>query len=339
VKAIYLVRFGKPEDAFEIRDVAMPEPSDSQVRVKVEAFGLNYADVTARQGRYRDCPPLPCVLGYDAVGVVDAISKNVTNVKVGDRVTLFTLFNGYAEYIVADYRAATKIPENFLLPFAAALATQYCTAYYASCECVNVHEGDVALVHAAAGGVGTALIQMLLYKGAVIIGTCGSQEKVEHLRKSGVQYPINYNTSDYREEIKKILGDRKLDLVFDSLGGKYVSDGIKLLATGGKLVMFGGADVTSEKNFFKRWRKIFQFGFYHPGMFMMASKSLIGISMLKIGKEKPEIISRVLREVVALGGKNVLTPSGGQEFPVSQLAEAHYALEQRRTLGKVVVKW
>src|SRR6185503_13051206 len=105
MKAIYLVRFGKPEETFEMRDVAMPEPSDTQVRVKVDAFGLNYADVTARQGRYRDCPPLPCVLGYDAVGRVEAIGKNVSDLKIGDRVTLFTLFNAYAEYIVTDYRA------------------------------------------------------------------------------------------------------------------------------------------------------------------------------------------------------------------------------------------
>ncbi len=81
MKAIYLVRFGKPEEAFEMRDVAIPAPSDSQVRVKVEAFGLNYADVTGRQGMYRDCPPLPCVLGYDAVGRVEATGKNVKNVK------------------------------------------------------------------------------------------------------------------------------------------------------------------------------------------------------------------------------------------------------------------
>src|SRR6185503_1580098 len=128
-----------------------------------------------------------------------------SNVKTGDRVTAFTRFGGYAQYVLVDARGVAVIPHEMPLTFAGALATQYCTAYYASYECVNVFPGDHVLVHAAAGGVGTALVQLLKHKGAIIFGTCGSYEKVQYLLSLGVDHPVNYSTSDYRDVIRKIL--------------------------------------------------------------------------------------------------------------------------------------
>ncbi len=339
MKSIYLTRFGKPEQAFEIRETKTPVCKNDEVLIKVDAFGLNFADVMARKGLYNDCPPLPCVLGYDVVGRIEAIGKNVSVINVNDRVISLTRFGGYAEYVIADARAVVKISEDMSATFAASLATQYCTAYFAAMEATKISEGEIVLVHAAAGGVGTALVQLLKLRKAIIIGTCSSDEKVNYLRTLGVQHPINYKTSDYKIEIKKIIGDKKLDAVFDSLGGKYIRDGMKLLGPCGRMICFGGAELNSSKNIFSRWRKIIQFGFYHPGIMMMQSKAIIGVNMLKVGDNKPQILKRVLTEVVSLAEKGLIKPAGGKEFAVADLASAHNALESRTTIGKIVVKW
>ena len=338
MKAIYLVRFGKPEEAFETREVPSPSPNDNQVLIKVEAFGLNFADISARNGKYRDCPPLPCVLGYDVVGKVEATGKNVSNIKAGDRVAALTRFGGYAEYVVADSRATVSISSEMSITFAGAIAVQYCTAYYASYECVNVHESDLVLIHAAAGGVGTALVQLLKHRGAIIFGTCGSDEKIKYLQSLRVDHPINYRKSDYKSEIQKILGRKKLDFVFDSIGGKYVRDGIKLLNAGGKLVSYGASQIM-EAAFFAKLRIASQFGIYHPAFFLIHSKSLIGVSMLRLADSKPEVIQRCLQGVVKLANEGVISPAGGLEFPAGKLEDAHRAVEERKTIGKVMVKW
>jgi NADPH:quinone reductase-like Zn-dependent oxidoreductase len=339
MKAVYLVRHGNAMEAFEIREAELPVPDENQVRVKVEAFGLNFADVMARKGSYRDCPPLPCVIGYDVVGIIDAVGKNVSNVTAGDRVASFTRFGGYAQYVLIDARGVATISHEMLLTFAGALATQYCTAYYASYECVNVFPGEHVLVHAAAGGVGTALVQLLRHKGAVIFGTCGSEEKVQYLRSLGVDHPVNYRTSDYREVIRKILGKERLDVIFDSIGGKYVRDGIRLLGTGGRMVCYGAAQLSGAKNIFSKMKIALQFGIYHPASFIQKSKSLIGVYMLPLGDYKPKTVYRCLQAVVRLAHDGVIKPAGGLVFPVEQLAKAHDALEKRNTIGKVMVKW
>jgi NADPH2:quinone reductase len=339
MKAVFLIRNGEPENAFEIREIPTPVPGDNEVRIREEAFGLNFADVMARKGLYRDCPPLPCILGYDAVGIVDAVGKNVTRVKEGDRVTVFTRFKGYAEYIVTQQIGVAKIPDDMPVTFGAALATQYCTAYYCTNEAARVYEGENVLVNAAAGGVGSAAVQLLKLKNATIFGTCGSDEKVKFLREIGVHYPINYNSQDYKEEIRKILGNKKLDVVIDSVGGKYIREGMDMLGAGGRMICLGGAQLSSATNFFSKWKTILQFGLYHPGILMMASKSLIGVNMLKMADNKLQLFSHMLDEVVSLAEKGVLKPLPGIEYKISELAMAHSALEKRKTQGKVVVKW
>jgi NADPH2:quinone reductase len=293
----------------------------------------------ARKGKYRDCPPLPCVLGYDVVGRIDVFGKNVTAFSIGDRVTTLTRFGGYSEYIVADFRGVAKIAETMPLTFAGAMATQYCTAYYASYECVNVFPGNRALVHAAAGGVGTALVQLLKNKGAIVFGTSSSDEKMKYMESIGVDYPINYMQSDYRKVISETLGKEKLDFVFDSLGGKYIRDGIRLLGAGGKIIGYGAATMSGAKSIFGRMRVVMQFGIYHPALFLIKSKSLIGVYMLALADRKPEVVSRCLKNVIAMAAEGLITPAGGLEFPVEEIAKGHEALESRRTMGKVMIRW
>ena len=239
MKAAVLVKNGDANNSFEIQEIAKPKVGPGQVLIKVEAFGLNFADIMARQGNYQDCPPLPAVIGYDVVGEIAEIGTSVDHVKVGDRVTSMTRFGGYAEYALADYRACAKISKDYPAGKATALTTQYCTAYYCFNEQMNLHAGDKVLIHAAAGGVGTALVQMAKDRGCEIFGTAGSDAKLEYLKSIGVDHPINYRTQDFEVEVRKIAGEQGIDAIFDPVGGKSVKKGLKLLGSGGRILLFG----------------------------------------------------------------------------------------------------
>jgi NADPH:quinone reductase-like Zn-dependent oxidoreductase len=334
MEAIYLVKNGKPEVAFEKRAIKLAQPQKGEVSIEVEAFGLNFADVVARLGMYRECPPLPTVVGYEVVGRVIKITEGVDHVKEGDRVVAFTIFGGYATHVNTDARAVVKISEDYDTGKALALAVQYCTAYYASHVATNIFEGDKVLVQAAAGGVGTALVQLCKLKGCKVYGTAGSAEKIEYLKNQGVDHPIKYREKEFDAEIKE-----KLDVVFDSIGGKTFKKGLKLLDFGGRMVSFGAASQLEANNFFQKVKFGLSFGFYHPVVFIMNSRTLAGVNMLKIGKHKPEILQYCMQNVVKLAEEGKINPHVGGMYSIDQLNEAHIALETRATIGKVGVSW
>lgn len=339
MKAAYLVKYGSSEKAFEIREIEKPEPGPDQVLIKVEAFGLNFADVMARLGLYKGAPPLPALLGYDVVGRIEKCGTDVESLKENDRVTALTHFGGYAQYAVTNSDAAQKIPENMPAGVAVSLATQYCTAYFLSDQMANLQENDNVLIHAAAGGVGTALTQMALHKKCIVFGTCSSGDKVAYLQNNGVHHPINYKENDFETSIRSLVGEKGLDVVFDPVGGKSVKKGYRLLGAGGRLMSYGVSSMNQTKSIFGKLRVLAQFGIYHPVQFLSQSKGMIGVNMLKIAEEHPAKIGAAMRAVVQMTGQGILKPHVGGDYPISQLAEAHRFLESRKSMGKVVVRW
>lgn len=339
MKAAYLVKYGPAENAFEIREVPRPKPGRNQVLIKVEAFGLNFADVAARYGKYRGAPPLPALLGYDVVGHIEECGTDVQNLVPGDRVTALTHFGGYAIYAIAEHGTAHKISESIDAGTAVALATQYCTAYFLSDRTANIQENEKVLIHAAAGGVGTALVQLALHKKCIVFGTCSSSEKVEYLRKNGVHHPINHREMDFAKTIEKLVGDKGIDVVFNPIGGKSLKKGYRLLGAGGRLASYGVSSLNNEKNIFGKLKDLWQFGFYHPVQFLSSSKGIIGLNMLKIAKEKPEKVAKVMQEVIQMHQEGILLPHVGGAYSIDQLAVAHQFLESRKSMGKILVKW
>lgn len=339
MKAAYLIKYGNAEKAFQIREADKPRPKSNQVLIKVEAFGLNFADVMARLRLYKAAPPLPAILGYDVVGRIEEIGAKVNHVKLGDRVVALTKFGGYAEFALADMEVVHKIPHSFSAGVAVALATQYSTAYYLSHNMANLQEHDNVLVHAAAGGVGTALVQMALLKKCIVFGTCGSQEKVAYLKKNGVQYPINYRINDFEKVIGNIMQNKGIDAAFDPVGGSSIKKDFRLLGAGGRVLSFGFSSMNKTKTIFGKLRVLLQFGLYHPVQFLSGSKGMIGVNMLKVAEENPKKIAKVMQEVIRLTDTKILKPHIGGEYQVEQLAEAHTFLESRKSMGKIVVKW
>lgn len=340
MKAIVLKKHGKPERAFEIKEQKIPEPRPGMVVIKVEASGLNFADVLARNGLYKDAPKPPSVLGYEVVGHVHSIGEGVGGFNEGDRVLAFTRFGGYAEYALTDARAIAKIPEKLDAAKAAALGTQYGTAYYGAYELVNLFEGDHVLIHAAAGGVGTALVQLAKAKGCIIYGTAGSDEKLEYLKSIGVHYPINYKKQDFYEEIRKMRGKQGLDVIFDSIGGTVFRKSMRLLSFGGKIVVYGAAGRMGRSwGLLSNLKLVWDYGFVIPVFLLMTSRSIIGLNMLRIADYKPKAMQRCLENLVKLLEEGKINPQVGGVFKAKDIAKAHELLESRKSTGKIVVMW
>jgi NADPH:quinone reductase-like Zn-dependent oxidoreductase len=338
MKAIFLTKNGGVETAFSVKETEQPSPKKDEVLVKIAAFGLNYADVLARKGLYGDAPPLPSILGYECVGRVESVGEDVTSVKLGQRVLAFTRFGSYAEYVTTNQLAVVALPENIDNGSAVALGTQYTTAYYAAYEAINLTKNDIVLVLSGAGGVGTGLIQLAKAKGCRVIAGIGDENKADYVKNLGANDVVVYGNNDLNEEIKKILGTRRVDVIFDPIGGSFFKKGLKSLNFGGKIVSFGAAS-RSGKGIIPLLKLLFGYGFFTPVKFLMKSQSLIGVNMLRIADHRKDILSQCLKNVVSLFEQEVITPHVGGVYKANEIATAHAFLESRKSKGKIVVEW
>ena len=338
-----LTRFGGPDTAFEMQPISLQAPTADEVQIEVEASGLNYADIMARGGVYQDCPPLPCVIGYEVVGRITQCGNEVSGISPGTRVVAFTRFGGYASHINTRANAVVRIPENLPAGEAAALATQGATAWFMAMDTSRLHAGQHVLVQAAAGGVGLILAQLAVQAGCIVYATASSVEKIEFLRKLGVQYPIRYTEVEFDEAVRAIQsknGVEGLDIIFDSLGGTAYAKAKKLLSPGGKIFCFGAAESSSETgSIWKRLKLAFGFGMTSPIPWLINSQGLIGVNMLRIADHHPEVLQRCLKDVVEYWKTGKLLLHVGGVFPAEKVNEAHRALGGRGTIGKLILTW
>lgn len=339
MKAAVLVRTGDPRKAFEIQERPLPELHDHFVMIEVEAFGLNYADVMARKGQYRDAPPLPSVIGYDVCGRVTAVGTNVTNVKTGDRVTALTRFGGYAQFAVTDARAVVKIPEDTDVCTALALATQGATAWYCAEEVCRIYPHERVIITAAAGGVGSLLVQLARRRHARVYGIVSTTRKEEIVMQLGAHGTLNRSEGDIFEQYRTLEGPKAIDIMFDSAGGSYTKNAVKNLAPGGRYIGYGGSQGSNVRNIFQLLRFGLSFGLYHPAPFLMKSQALIGVNMLRLADHKADVLKTCMENPVALFRQGELKPLQGESFDITQLAVAHEALEHGKIAGKIAVKW
>jgi len=338
MKAYFLVRFSDSTDAFELRETPRRSPGPDEICIRVTAFGLNFADIMARQGLYRGCPPLPCVLGYDVEGYISEVGENVRDFRIGNKVFVLTRFGGYAEYVTVPSLAVGHLPEEAPLGSGCALAVQGITAYHAVIHAQTLMPGEKILVHAAAGGLGSAIIQIALWKKCIVIGVAGGHKKVEYLKSLGVDHIVDHHKGDYIDYVNQYL-DGKVDVVIDNIGGKSIKKGKSILAPGGRLVSLGAAALSGKYGKLNLIKLALGFGFYSPIPFMGKSQSLIGINMLKLADHRPDIIADEFKAVQKLYEDGVLRPHVGKIFDHEELPQAHAYVGERKAIGKVVVKW
>ncbi len=338
--AFHLIKNGDAASAFEQRPINLPEPAAHQVQIHVESFGLNFADVMARLGYYKACPPLPTVIGYDVVGRITKLGSDVRHLSLGNRVAALTRFGGYATDVITDVHGVVSIPENVPAGECLALATQYATAYYAAEFSMTLSPGERVLIQAAAGGVGTALVQLAKRRGCYVIGTAGSRDKMEYLKNIGADECINYRDTDFYDYILSKYGEKSLDAVFDSIGGASVKKAMKLLAQGGRMAIYGAAQIAgkdSKKNMLRALRTLIGFGKYKATDFFGKSQTMIGVNMLQLGDYKPYIIQNCMTSVRDLYIAGEIKPTVGKIFKSDQLAEAHNYLQTRQSIGKIAI--
>lgn len=335
-----LTAFGKPEEAFHLKEINF-KMNAGQVLVEVSAFGLNYADVMARIGKYRETPPLPTTIGYEVVGKISAVSTELSSDLIGKRVLAFTQFGGYAKHTVIEKDAFILIDETVSDADALALCTQYVTAYYMSLYQSAVRKHDIVLIHAAAGGVGLGLLQMCKAQGATVIAKIGDDRKSGLVKKLGADFVVNYKTTDYETAVKQFLGEkRRLTFSFNPVGGTTFKKDMRLLGASGKLVLFGGSELSDGKyGILSQLNFLRKMGISIPAFLMMQSKSLLGVNMLKIALEYPHVLKECMERVQELFRNGNLETFVDKIYTSEQLPEAHRYLESGKSMGKLVVKW
>jgi len=337
MKAWYLTRHGDADSAFTLRDVAAPVPAPGQVLIRSEGFGLNYADVMARKGLYREAPPPPCVIGYENVGRVEALGEGVPSELLGKRVAAITRFGGYAEMVATDHRAAVVIPEELGLGEACALTTQGVTAWYMAMIAYPLRPGQRVLIHSAAGGVGHLLVQLAVHRGCEVFAVASGGSKMDLLRSLGAQHTIDRSQVDYARELRSLLNGKRLDVSFNAVAGSTFKKDLALLGDCGTLVMYGGAERGAGT--FGALAFVWRMGLVVPIFLMMRSRSLIGVNMLRVGEHRPDVLAECLHGTVRAHNEGWLKPNAHAPFPAERLAEAHALLESGRSMGKVAVKW
>ena len=337
MKAWVLERHGSPERAFALRDLPDPEPARGQVLIRSEGFGLNYADVMARKGLYREAPPPPCVIGYESVGRVERVGEGVPPELVGERVAAITRFGGYAEWVVTDHRALVRVPESMGLGEACALTTQGVTAWYMAMIAYPLRPGQHVLIHSAAGGVGNLLVQLATHAGCEVYAVASGTEKMERLKKLGARHVIDRSGVDYAQQMRSLLAGKRPDVSFNAVGGSTFKKDLALLGDCGALVMYGGAE--RGEGFFGALRFVWRMGLVVPIFLMMRSRSLIGVNMLRVGEYRPEVLAECLNGIAQATRESWLSPMAAPPFPQDHLAQAHELLESGRSTGKVSVRW
>ena len=331
MRAVVITAHGDPS---VLRVLERPAPScgPGQVRVAVRAAGVNFADVMARQGLYEDAPPPPSVVGYEVAGEVAEVGADVARWQVGDRVAAGCRFGGYSEQVVVDPGDCVALPGGMTFAQGAAIPVNYATAWAGLLGYGSLRAGERVLVHAAAGGVGTAAVQIAKAAGAEVWGTA-SPAKHAAVRENGADHVIDYTEDGW----ERGLGG--FDVIMDALGGASFARSYRLLRAGGRLVAFGASSVIDgeRKNLLKAAPKALRMirGFSLLGQ-MSDSKAVIGLNLLRLWDDRGSL-EPWITPLSALLDDGVVRPVVAAEVPFERAGDAHRMLTERRNVGKVVL--
>ncbi|HVP67239.1 MAG TPA: medium chain dehydrogenase/reductase family protein [Anaeromyxobacteraceae bacterium] len=337
MRAVWITRHGGPE-VLEVRESPEPVPGPGEVRVRVRAAGLNFSDVMARLGLYQDGPRLPAVVGYEASGVVEALGEGASRSRPGERVLVLAPRGCQAEAVVVPEGQVFSMPDGMSFEEGAALPVNYLTAYHVLFRLGNLRPGQSLLVHMAAGGVGTAALQLArTVPGVTVFGTA-SAAKHGFLRDSGCDHPIDYRAADYAEEVRRLTSGRGVDLVIDPLGGADWKKGYRLLRPAGLLVACGFANLAGgeRRSWLRALRQILQVPRFSPLRLMTENRGVAGVYLGALWAEAA-LMTEELHAVLALYRQGSVRPRVDSVFPFERAADAHRRIQERKNVGKVVL--
>ena len=319
-KAIQIDKPG-PASALKWREVTIGKPKAGEVRLRHTAVGLNYIDVYHRSGLY--ALPLPLTLGMEAAGVVEALGRGVTDLKVGDRVAYATMLGSYSEARLIPADRVIKIPKEIGDETAAAMMLQGMTVRFLLRETCKLKKGDTILIHAAAGGVGLILCQWAKHLGATVIGTVGSKQKADLAAAHGCDHPINYSRENFVDRVKKITKGEGLPVVYDSVGKDTFPGSLDCLAHRGLFVSFGSSSGPIPP---------FNIGILAAkGSLYMTRPSLPSYTAAR------KDLVATANDLIRMVKSGAIKIEVNQTYALKDAAKAHRDLEARKTTGSTVL--
>lgn len=320
MKAIRVHETGGPENLV-LDDIDIPEAGPGELLIRVEAAGLNYIDTYHRSGLYQlDCP---VTLGLEGGGIVEKAGDGVSGFSVGDPVGWGTCQGSYADYIAAPAEKVVKLPDGITTSQAASLMLQGMTAHYLTHSTYPLKNGDTALVHAAAGGVGLLLVQIAKKLGARVIGTAGTEEKTALAKEAGADEVIVYSSEDFQAETSRLTNGAGVDVAYDSVGAATWEGSLNSLKPRGYLVLFGNASGPVPP--------VDPLLLTQKGSLFMTRPNLMGYTLTR-----EELVQRA-EDVLGWVADGSLKLRIDREVPLADTADAHCALESRETKGKILI--
>ncbi|MDQ2884541.1 MAG: NADPH:quinone oxidoreductase family protein [Chloroflexota bacterium] len=321
MKAIRIHETGGPE-VMHLEEIETPTPQNDEVLIRAAAAGINYGDLAQRQGTYLTRTRTPMTPGFEIAGTIAGHGPNVSAPPLGTRVIALTN-GGYAEYSVAPASSVIPIPDTLDFPHAAAFMVQGLTAYQLLRESARIQTGESVLIHAAAGGVGTLAVQLAKLMGAgQVIGTASSEAKLELARSLGADTAINYSQPDWFEQVKAATQGRGTDIILEMVGGEVSTQSLQCLAPFGRMVIYGAAS-----------NQIAQF----TGIQLMyKNQSIIGY-WLTSWLQRSDRVAAAALDLMKYLNSGRLKIIVGATFPLAEAAQAHRAIAERQTTGKVVL--
>jgi NADPH2:quinone reductase len=318
-------RYGEPTTALALDVAPVPEPGPGQVLISVAAAALNFPDVLLCQGTYQEKPELPFSPGLEVSGTVLAIGDGVTTVVPGQRVAAVTIrrFGGLAQRCLASEALCFPIPEAMDDIHAAALIVTYQTSWLALHRRARLQSGEVLLVHAGAGGVGSAAVQLGLAAGATVIATAGSPEKVAICQDLGAHHVIDYVAEDFVPIVRELTRGHGADVIVDPVGGDVFDGSRRVAAWEGRIVVVG---FTSGR--------IASVPTNHA---LLKNYAVLGLNETTYHESQPTIVARCHADLVRLHGEGRVRPLVKEIVPWAEVPRAIEALEHRSTWGKLVV--
>lgn len=336
MKQVFVTGHGGP-DKLQLRESPDPMPKAGELRIRVRASGVNFADLLARKGLYPDAPKLPAVVGYEVSGTVDAIGAGVDSRWQGLAVFALTRFQGYADTVVVPAAQVFEKPPQLSHEQAAAIPVNYLTAWQLLVVCGSLRADESVLIHNAGGGVGLAAIDIARHIGATLYGTASSG-KHPFLKERGLHHAIDYRRQDWTPELMRLTEGRGVELVLDPLGGSHWKKSYGALRHTGRLGMYG-ASTLSESGLARplAYLKVgVTLPWFNPIGLMNANRAVFGVNLGHMWHETAKI--RQWTETLLAGvNQGWVRPHVDRSFPLAEAGAAHDYLEQRRNTGKVVL--
>ncbi|MCB2072115.1 MAG: NADPH:quinone oxidoreductase family protein [Novosphingobium sp.] len=320
-RAVMADEFGPPE-SYQLREFDPGPPKDDEVRVAIKAAGVSYVDVLTAMGKYQFHPPLPFIPGSEAAGVVEQVGKDVTNLKVGDRVFCGGMGGEFAE--VNNFKAAglNRIPEAMSFEAAAIFPVNYMTAYYALADRGRAKLGETLLVLGAAGGTGFAAVQVGKHLGLKVIASASSEEKRQAALAGGADAVVQSGAEDWRDQVKAANDGKPIDIVFDPVGGDATELAFRNLGYDGRHLVIGfPAGIAALKT----------------NLPLLKSASLVGVQMRDHSLRRPAEAEENRRKVMELAGEGIFSPAIAARYPIEDYAKAMNEAFSGKAAGRVLL--